>query len=133
LRSQFYFLLVNLKFPGTREEEEFRSDNQEQEDIDPTQFRRPPRSLPYQVPFATSTLLRRPQNMDLTSEELHHVCKRFRVLIIGRRNAGKTTILEKMTGSEVGAKPEIRDKEGHLVVRHFVTYLISIVKLMVIG
>jgi hypothetical protein len=39
------------------------------------------------------------------------------MLIIGRRNAGKTTILEKMTGSEVGAKPEIRDKEGRLVVR----------------
>ncbi|KAI0276607.1 hypothetical protein BGY98DRAFT_919155, partial [Russula aff. rugulosa BPL654] len=34
---------------------------------------------------------------------------------IGRRNAGKTTILEKMTGSEEGAKPEIRDKEGRLV------------------
>jgi GTPase SAR1 family protein len=39
------------------------------------------------------------------------------VLIIGRRNAGKTTILEKMTGSEEGAKPEIRDKGGNLVVR----------------
>ena len=25
-------------------------------------------------------------------------------------NAGKTTILEKMTGSEAGVKPEIRDK-----------------------
>jgi GTPase SAR1 family protein len=57
--------------------------------------------------------------MDVTSEELHRVCDRFRVLIIGRRNAGKTTILEKMTGSEVGAKPEIRDKEGRLVVRPF--------------
>ena len=54
--------------------------------------------------------------MDLSSEELSRVCDRFRVLIIGRRNAGKTTILEKMTGSEAGAKPQIRDKEGHLVV-----------------
>jgi GTPase SAR1 family protein len=54
--------------------------------------------------------------MDLSSEELSRACNRFRVLIIGRRNAGKTTILEKMTGSEAGAKPEIRDKEGHLVV-----------------
>ena len=33
LRSQFYFLLVKL--PGTREQES-RSDNQEQEDIDGT-------------------------------------------------------------------------------------------------
>jgi hypothetical protein len=32
LRSQNYFLLVELL--GTREEEKFRSDNQEQEDID---------------------------------------------------------------------------------------------------
>jgi len=48
-------------------------------------------------------------------DDLRLLCKRFRVLIIGRRNAGKTTILEKMTGSEVGAKPEIRDKEGRLV------------------
>jgi len=53
----------------------------------------------------------------MESEELSLICKRFRVLIIGRRNAGKTTILEKMTGSdsEVGAKPEIRDKEGRLI------------------
>jgi GTPase SAR1 family protein len=55
--------------------------------------------------------------MDLSSGDLSRLCNRFRVLIIGRRNAGKTTILEKMTGSEVGAKPEIRDKDGRLVVR----------------
>ena len=53
--------------------------------------------------------------MDVTSEDIRRVCRRFRVLIIGRRNAGKTTILEKMTGSDEGAKPEIRDK-GRLVV-----------------
>ncbi|KAF8501458.1 hypothetical protein F5888DRAFT_1232470 [Russula emetica] len=53
--------------------------------------------------------------MDISPEDLSRVCNRFRVLIIGRRNAGKTTILEKMTGSDEGAKPEIRDKEGHLV------------------
>jgi GTPase SAR1 family protein len=70
--------------------------------------------------------------MDLSSGDLSQLCNRFRVLIIGRRNAGKTTILEKMTGSEVGAKPEIRDK-GRLVVRASLIYLTSIVKLMVIG
>ncbi|KAF8495671.1 hypothetical protein F5888DRAFT_1946930, partial [Russula emetica] len=53
--------------------------------------------------------------MDISSEDISRVCKRFRVLIIGRRNAGKTTILEKMTGSDEGAMPEIRDKEGRLV------------------
>jgi len=53
--------------------------------------------------------------MDLSSGDLSRLCDRFRVLIMGRRNAGKTTILEKMSGSEEGAKPEIRDKEGRLV------------------
>jgi GTPase SAR1 family protein len=71
--------------------------------------------------------------MELSSGDLSAICKRFRVLIIGRRNAGKTTILEKMTGSEVGAKPEIRNKEGQLVVRASLTHLTSVVKLMVIG
>jgi len=71
--------------------------------------------------------------MELSSYDLSRICKRFRVLIIGRRNAGKTTILEKMTGSEVGDKPEIRDKEGRLVVRSSRTHLTSAVKLMFIG
>ena len=54
--------------------------------------------------------------MDPTPQSLRELCPRFRVLIMGRRNAGKTTLLEKMTASEVGAKPEIRDKNGNLVV-----------------
>ncbi|KAN0115609.1 hypothetical protein V8E52_006728, partial [Russula decolorans] len=74
-----------------------------------------------------------PLTDDISSEDISRLCKRFRVLIIGRRNAGKTTILEKMTGSDVGAKPVIRDKEGRLVVRAPLIYLTSIVKLMVIG
>ncbi|KAN0115583.1 hypothetical protein V8E52_006702 [Russula decolorans] len=56
-----------------------------------------------------------PLTVDISSEDISRLCERFRVLIIGRRNAGKTTILEKMTGSDVGAKPVIRDKEGRLV------------------
>ena len=70
---------------------------------------------------------------DISSEEIRYLCRRFRVLIIGRRNAGKTTILEKMTGSDVGVKPVIHDKEGRLVVRAPLIYLTLIVKLMVIG
>ncbi len=54
--------------------------------------------------------------MDTSPEDLRGLCDQFRVLIIGRRNAGKTTILEKMTGSEEGTTPVIRDKEGRLVV-----------------
>jgi hypothetical protein len=91
--------------------------------------------VPYQLPPSSLRLLCFIvlTSMDISPEDLSRVCKRFRVLIIGRRNAGKTTILEKMTGSDEGAKPEIRDKEGHLVVRASLVYLTSIVKLMVIG
>jgi hypothetical protein len=84
----------------------------------PTQFRRPPRS--HRQPPASSLRLLcfiDLANMDLSPGDLDRLCNRFRVLIIGRRNAGKTTILEKMAGSEEGAEPEIRDKEGRLVVR----------------
>ena len=88
----------------------------------PTQFRQPPRSLRV-CPFSPPTLPRRLPcfvdltNMNLSPEELNRLCKRFRVLIIGRRNAGKTTILENMTGSDAGTEPEVRDKYGELVVR----------------
>jgi GTPase SAR1 family protein len=54
--------------------------------------------------------------MDVSPEEIKRLCPQFRVLIMGRRNAGKTTILEKMTGSEAGVEPKICDKAGNLVV-----------------
>jgi hypothetical protein len=69
----------------------------------------------------------------VSSKDLDQLCNRFRVLIIGRRNAGKTTILENMTGSKEGAKPEIRDKEGCLVVSASPIYVTSILKLMPTG
>ena len=39
-------------------------------------------------------------------------CPHFRILIIGRANAGKTTILEKVCGVAKGTKPVIYDKNG---------------------
>ena len=39
-------------------------------------------------------------------------CPYFRILIIGRANAGKTTILEKVCGVEQGTEPVIYDKDG---------------------
>jgi hypothetical protein len=110
-----------------------RSDG-EREPPTRTRFRHVPsaRHRHFAPPFAGLT------NMDLhrlrvSSEEISRFCERFRVLIIGRRNAGKTTILEKMTGSEVGTKPEIRDEKGRLVVWSSLIYLTLIVKLMVLG
>ena len=42
-------------------------------------------------------------------------CPHFRILVIGRANAGKTTILEKVCGVEKGTKPVIiHDKNGEL-------------------
>jgi GTPase SAR1 family protein len=70
--------------------------------------------------------------MELSSDDLRYLYKQYRVLIIGRRNAGKTTILEKMTGSDEGARPVIRNKEGHLVVRTSLVHLRSIIKQIVI-
>ena len=54
--------------------------------------------------------------MDTSPEQLRKLCPKFRILIIGRRNAGKTTILENMTGNEPEVEPEIRGKEVRLVV-----------------
>ena len=42
----------------------------------------------------------------------HYRCPHFRILIIGRANAGKTTILEKICGVAKGTKPIIYDKNG---------------------
>ena len=41
-------------------------------------------------------------------------CPHFRILIIGRANSGKTTILEKVCGVEQGTKPIIYDENGKL-------------------
>ena len=39
-------------------------------------------------------------------------CRHFRILVIGRANAGKTTILEKICGVAQGTKPIIYDGHG---------------------
>ena len=39
-------------------------------------------------------------------------CPHFRILIIGRANAGKTTILEKVCGVARGTKPIVYDGHG---------------------
>jgi len=41
-----------------------------------------------------------------------YLCPHFRILVIGRANAGKTTILEKVCGVARGTKPIIYDKDG---------------------
>ena len=41
-------------------------------------------------------------------------CPCFRILVIGRANAGKTTILEKVCGAKKGTKPIIYNENGKL-------------------
>jgi hypothetical protein len=41
-------------------------------------------------------------------------CRRFRVLIIGPRNSGKTTILERLTGDKI-ERAEFRSPDGNVV------------------
>ena len=54
-------------------------------------------------------------------------CPHFRILVIGRANAGQTTILEKVCGVEKGTKPVIiHDKEGKLNESLIFTILYSV-------
>ncbi|KAJ7460460.1 hypothetical protein B0H11DRAFT_2057997 [Mycena galericulata] len=52
--------------------------------------------------------------MSRTIEEIKRKCPRFRILVMGRRNAGKTTILKKMCGSD-GSDLKIIDPTGNEV------------------
>ncbi|KAF7334091.1 GTP-binding protein [Mycena venus] len=50
--------------------------------------------------------------MSHTIEQIKARCPRFRILVIGRRNAGKTTILKKMCNSD-GSDLSIVDRNGN--------------------
>jgi len=45
-------------------------------------------------------------------EELRADCRQFRILIIGKANAGKTTILQKVCNAKPGAKPIVFNRKG---------------------
>ena len=48
----------------------------------------------------------------LSAEEIRAACPKFRILIIGKANAGKTTILRKVCNAKPDAKPIVYDAEG---------------------
>ena len=48
----------------------------------------------------------------LSAEEIRIECPQFRILIIGKANAGKTTILRKVCNAKPDAKPIVYDVEG---------------------
>lgn len=51
--------------------------------------------------------------MDILKDR--YACRHFRILVIGRANAGKTTILEKVCSVAQGTKPIIYDQHGDLL------------------
>jgi septin family protein len=49
--------------------------------------------------------------------EIRRQCPQFRILVIGKANAGKTTILSKVCNAEPDAKPIIYNAKGKKVKR----------------
>jgi GTPase SAR1 family protein len=62
------------------------------------------------------------QNLHIAESDVEQIvklkkqfeCPHFRILIIGRANAGKTTILEKVCGVQQGTEPIIYNQDGKL-------------------
>jgi ABC-type cobalamin/Fe3+-siderophores transport system ATPase subunit len=48
----------------------------------------------------------------LSAEQIRAECPQFRILIIGKANAGKTTILRKVCNAKPDAKPIVYDAKG---------------------
>jgi GTPase SAR1 family protein len=53
----------------------------------------------------------------LSPAEIRWQCRQFRILVIGKANAGKTTILRKVCNAKPDAKPIIYDAKGKKVRR----------------
>ena len=48
----------------------------------------------------------------LSAEQIRDECPQFRILIIGKANAGKTTILRKVCNAKPDAQPIVYDAKG---------------------
>ena len=48
----------------------------------------------------------------LSADQIRDECPQFRILIIGKANAGKTTILRKVCNAKPDAKPIVYDANG---------------------
>jgi len=57
----------------------------------------------------------------LSAEEIRARCPQFRILIIGKANAGKTTILRRVCNAKPDAKPIVYDAEGKEVLQEITT------------
>ncbi|KIK55646.1 hypothetical protein GYMLUDRAFT_1017494 [Collybiopsis luxurians FD-317 M1] len=75
---------------------------------------RPERSLSLDSTSSTNTISREFEQFADIALKVKEYCPRIRILVIGRRNAGKTTLLQKVARNSVGTVI-IRNKEGKLV------------------
>jgi hypothetical protein len=57
----------------------------------------------------------------LSAEAIRAECPQFRILIIGKANAGKTTILRKVCNAKPDAKPIVYDAKGKEVSQEIPT------------
>jgi len=53
----------------------------------------------------------------LDAAKIRASCPQFRILIIGKANAGKTTILRKVCNAKPDAKPVIYDAKGNQIIQ----------------
>ncbi|KAF8684002.1 hypothetical protein AX14_004174 [Amanita brunnescens Koide BX004] len=60
----------------------------------------------------SSSILSDTNEEDVKILRKQYRCPYFRILVIGRANAGKTTIIEKVCGVAKGTKPFVHNKEG---------------------
>jgi len=48
-------------------------------------------------------------------DEILRICPQFRILVIGRANSGKTTILQKVCNVNADAKPVVHNRKGRKI------------------
>ena len=69
--------------------------------------------------MATATPVHQPtianRRVALEPDQIREVCGHFRILVIGKANAGKTTILRKVCNVGSDVKPIVMDENGDLV------------------
>ena len=51
----------------------------------------------------------------LDAWNIRRLCPQFRILVIGKANAGKTTLLRKVCLASPDVEPTVRDKEGNVI------------------
>ena len=69
--------------------------------------------------MSTTTPVHQPtitnRRLALEPDQIREECSHFRILVIGKANAGKTTILRKVCNVDSDVEPIVRDENGDLI------------------